>query len=114
MIYDVLITALAEDEITNNYEWWATHRSKKQAVRWYEGIFKKMEQLKENPESHSHSRENGFFPYEIRDLLFGLGRRKTHRAVFTIKDNQVVVLTVRHLAQDELQPDQIPDPFSDD
>jgi hypothetical protein len=36
-------------------------------------------------------------------LHFGLGSRPTHRAVFTIVNETVVVLTVRHAAQDRLQ-----------
>ena len=63
--------------------------------------------LSKNPERHSQSREKDRFDYEIRDLLFGLGRRPTHRAVFTIRDDEVVVMTVRHLAQRDLSPDDI-------
>ena len=35
------------------------------------------------------------------------GRRPTHRAVFTIRGEEVVVLTVRHVAQPDLSPDDI-------
>ena len=38
----------------------------------------------------------------IRQLLFGLGRRATHRIVFAVDDDAVIVLRVRHASQDAL------------
>jgi plasmid stabilization system protein ParE len=103
----VAITEPAEREMQSAFNWWAENRSKGQADRWYAGLAKAIADLSENPERHSQSRERDRFPYEIRDLLFGLGRRPTHRAVFTIRGEEVVVLTVRHVAQQDLSPDDI-------
>jgi hypothetical protein len=50
------------------------------------------------------------FPFEIRDKLVGLGSRPGFRAVFTIKDDTVYVLTVRRLAQDVIRPDDVDAP----
>ena len=63
--------------------------------------------LSENPERNSQSRERDRFAYEIRDLMFGVKGRPTHRAVFTIRGEEVVVLAVRHLAQRDLAPEDI-------
>lgn len=71
------------------------------------GFAKAISSLSENPERLSQSRERNRFAYEIRDLPFGLGRRPTHRAVFTIRGDEVVVLTVRHVAQRDISPDDI-------
>src|SRR2546423_464690 len=95
----VVITAQAEREMQSAFDWWAKHRSKPQAGRWYTGLAKAIAALSENPERHGQSRERDRFAYEIRDLLFGLGRRPTHRAVFTIRGEEVVVLTVRQVGQ---------------
>ena len=38
-------------------------------------------------------------------LVYGVGRRPTHRAVFTVRSDLVLVLRVRHLAQKEISPD---------
>src|SRR6266478_4607417 len=103
----VVITQQAEPEMQSAFDWWAAHRSKLQADRWYAGLAKAIGDLSENAESHSLSRERDRFACEIRDLLFGLGRRPTHRVVFTIRGAEVVVLTVRHAAQPELSPDDI-------
>ncbi|MBI1830247.1 MAG: type II toxin-antitoxin system RelE/ParE family toxin [Deltaproteobacteria bacterium] len=107
MILRVVITEQAEHEMRTAFEWWAEHRSKRQAERWYAGLAKAIADLSENPQRHGQSREADRFAYEIRGLLFGLGRRPTHRAVFTIRGEEVVVLTVRHLAQQDLSPDGI-------
>src|SRR6266481_1574286 len=103
----VVITEQAEREMATAFDWWAAHRSKPQADRWYAGLAKAIAGLSENPERHGQSRERDRFAYEIRDLLFGLGRRPTHRAVFTIRGEEVVVLTVRQVGQQTLSPDDI-------
>src|SRR5262245_31076210 len=109
MSFLVVITEQAEREIKSAYDWWSENRSKRQADRWYVGISKAITELSENPERHGKSRESDSFDYEIRDLLIGIGRRPTHRAVFTIRDNEVVVLTVRHTAQRDISPKDIDD-----
>lgn len=103
----VVITEQTEREIQLAFNWWAEHRSRRQAETWYAGLTKAIAGLSENPERHGRSRESNRFAYEIRDLLFGIGRRPTHRAVFTIRGEEVVVLTVRHVARQELSPDDI-------
>ncbi len=107
MSFRVVITEQAEREMQSAFNWWTEHRSKRQADRWYAGLAKAIVDLSEKPERHSQSREKDRFAYAIRDLLFGLGRRPTHRAVFTIRGEEVVVLTVRHVAQPDLSPDDI-------
>jgi plasmid stabilization system protein ParE len=107
MSFRVAITAQAECDMRSAYRWWSEHRSKRQADRWYAGLTKAIAGLSENPERHGRSRKSNCFAYEIRELLFGLGRRPTHRAVFTIRGEEILVLTVRHVAQQDLSPDDI-------
>lgn len=47
--------------------------------------------------------ENDAFPYELRELLVG-GKRRTYRAIFTVVDTEVRVLTVRRGAERDLVP----------
>ena len=107
MSFRVVTTDQAECEMQAAYDWWAEHRSKRQADRWYAEFAQAIADLTDNPERHGRSRESDEFPFEIRDLLFGIGRRPTHRAVFTIRGEEVVVLTVRHAAQRDIYPDDI-------
>ncbi len=107
MSFRVVITEQAEREMQAAFNWWAEHRSKRQADQWYAGFAKAIANLSENPLRHRRSRERNRFADEIRDLLFGLGRRVTHRAVFAIRGEEVVILTIRHLAQQDLSTEDI-------
>lgn len=108
MNYTVKVHPDAMEGIRRNARWWADHHSVEQAIAWYELAIASMESLETLPLRHGLSRENEDFPYEIRDLLFGLGPNPTsYRAVFTIVENVVHVLTVQRSAQDALRPDDI-------
>lgn len=85
--------------------WWAENRSEEQATRWYEGFLRSLTTLEEDPQRALLARENESFPIELRELRYGLGRSKTHRAIFTIRSDRVVIYAIRHLAQDDLGAD---------
>jgi plasmid stabilization system protein ParE len=104
MKYSVVVTEQAAWEIEEAAAWWARERSAEQAERWYEGIRDSIGRLDEEPLRRPLSAENGDFSYELRELHYGLGSRPTHRAVFTIIGQTVVVLAVRHVAQDRILP----------
>ena len=104
MTREVLITERAQHEAQDNHDWWAEHRSAEQAAQWYTEFLKAAASLSENPERCSLAVEDDRFPYEIRQLNFGIGRKTTHRIVYAIRPRDVVVLHVRHLAQDAIEP----------
>ena len=107
MAHQVTILPQARGDIDRNADWWAEHHSVEQALRWSEAIYEQLESLRDFPESHSLSAENDEFPYEIREKLVGLGSRPRFRAVFTVKDNEIFVLTVRAAEQDRMTPDDV-------
>lgn len=107
MTYAVVVTEQAAREIEESAEWWARERSIEQAERWYTGIRLAIATLAEQPERCPPAAEDGEFPYPLRELHYGLGSRPTHRAVFTIVKQTVVVLAVRHGAQDKLHPGDV-------
>ncbi len=104
MKFRVSILPQARCDIERNADWWPEHHSVEQALEWSDAVYDQLETLVDFPESNGLSAENGEFPYEIRDKLVGLGARPTYRAVFTIKDDTVYVLSVRRGAQDVLRP----------
>ena len=108
MKYHVLIKNNAIEDIDRNAQWWAEHHSKSQALTWYEAALQSLYSLSTFPESHSLAQENDSFPYEIRHLLFGLGSRKSYRAIFTIQNDVVHVLAVQRVTQDSLDADEFP------
>jgi plasmid stabilization system protein ParE len=107
MTYRVIITGRAEREMQDAARWWAANRSAEQASRWLAGLEKELQTLTDAPVRCPRASEHELFSFEIRELHYGLGRRVTHRAVFTVRDEQVFVLTIRHAAQDKLQPEDL-------
>jgi plasmid stabilization system protein ParE len=94
-------------EMEAAHDWWAENRSPLQAAKWYNAFADAIESLESHSERCPLSPENGLFPFEIRDYRFGVGRRKTHRAVFTIRPDMVLIVAVKHLAQQYLSPGDI-------
>lgn len=107
MTYAVVVTEQAAREMEESAAWWARERSVEQAERWYAGIRAAISTLAERPERWPQAAEDGDFPYPVRELHYGVGSHPTHRAVFTIVRETVVVLTVRHGAQDRLRPGDV-------
>ncbi len=101
-MHHVIITGPAKRDIQAAHDWWAENRSDDQAVRWYVGIHKAIYSLKQTPTRCSLAPEGDLLEQGIHQLLFGVGRRATHRIVFVIDSEDVIVLRVRHCSQDAL------------
>lgn len=102
---EIILTAQAQLEFDEHFDWWALNHSHEQASRWYRGFLTAMLKLESNARRHPLAAETDFVPYELRQLNYGLGRRPTHRALYAIRDDKIVILRVRHLAQDSLEGD---------
>lgn len=102
MRFRVEISPQARIELCNSALWWAEHRSRDQAAKWLKGFQSALRLLSHNPDRWPLAPENGVVPFELREMLYGVGRRKTHRAIFRIREGRVVVYAIRHLAQDAL------------
>ncbi len=93
----VILTNVAEDELDSAYRWYAEH-APESAERWYNGFIDQLQSLANDPERFPLAPESGHFVAQVRQLLYGR-RRKTHRALFTIRPDTVVVVRIRHVAQ---------------
>lgn len=107
MKYRVVVSQAARNELRDISRWWANHRSADEAQRWYDGFLIALYSLDTFPGSHSLAYENDDYPFTIRELHYGLSSRSTHRAVYAIVDDKVVVLTIRHVAQDRITSEDI-------
>ena len=103
----VVLSSKAEEQLEGNARWWAEHRSFEQAERWYAGFIRSLKSLAKSAGGCALAVENADFPFEVRELRYGLGRRPTHRALFTIRPDMIYVLLIRHLAQHEVGPDDL-------
>jgi plasmid stabilization system protein ParE len=104
---ELLITTRAQQELDRAYDWWVDHRSAAQANLWYGGFIEALLKLETDSEQHPLAAESGLFPYKVRQLNYGLSGKPTHRALYTIRGEQVVILRVRHVAQQPLSSDDV-------
>lgn len=87
--------------------WWREHRSAEQAARWLAGMELAIASLRSDAERFPFAAEAAAVGVPLRQSLFGLSGRPTHRLVFEIEDDRVLIYAIRHLAQQELTPDDI-------
>jgi len=78
-----------------------------EATRWYRGIMKSINRLTGMPLIHSLARENGKSNSELRELHFDVSSKTTHRVDFRIDKELIVVIAVRHTAQDDLSSEDL-------
>jgi plasmid stabilization system protein ParE len=102
-MYQVVITDPAENDIETAYRWWRDNRSAEQATRWYRQLIPAIATLREMPDRCPFAAEMGIHPLGLRELHFGIGRRPTHRIIFTIEEFVVTIIRVRHAAQRDLR-----------
>jgi plasmid stabilization system protein ParE len=106
MNYRVALTARAERDRDAAFSWYAENYSPGFAARWYDGLTQAIRSLRQNPHRCGVAHENDRFSFELRELLYG-GRRHKHRVLFTIHEDVVLVLHVRHSAQQDLTEDDL-------
>ena len=106
MTYKVILSPEAEHQLLQAAAWYR-RRDSGVALEWYNGFLDAIFKIGIHPRQYSISRENDRFAVELRELLYGSGRRKTHRAVFRIVVDRVEVVAIRHLAQRDLDPTDI-------
>lgn len=106
MTYRVIIEPTAEREIRSAVRWKIENASPTIAARWYNGLIEKIDTLRLHPTRCPLAAESDKFPEQIRELLYGRGGKRTHRyrILFTIREDAVHILYVRHTARDELEP----------
>jgi plasmid stabilization system protein ParE len=105
MTFRIIIEPTAEREIRSAVRWKTENASPTVAARWYNGLIQKIDTLRRHPSRCPLAAENHKFPEDIRELLYGGGKRAhKHRIIFTIREDAVHVLYLRHSARDELEP----------
>jgi len=104
MSYQVIIQPRAEADISAAYAYRAA-QAPQAAARWFAGLIEAVYTLEQLPARCPLAPENGHFPEEIRQLLYGT-RRDVFRILFTIQGDTVHVLHVRHGAQRYLHEEE--------
>jgi plasmid stabilization system protein ParE len=106
MKYRIELAASAKADIRSQARWLLEQMPPAAADKWLAGLYKAIDTLQSRPLRCPIAAEADKFPEEIRELLYGRSGKRTHkhRIIFTIRDDVVHVLYVRHTARDELEP----------
>lgn len=104
MNHTVVLTRIAERQLDSVADWYAA-QDLTLGENWFNGIHVSLASLSENPERFGFAHENDDFPCQLREMLYGIGRRKTHRVLFVIREDQVVIHQIRHVAQRDFMSD---------
>jgi len=109
--FRILVAAPAEAEIEAAYLY-IRQDSPTVAEKWRLGLLESAESLRSFPERCGLAPENGPVEFEIRQFIYG-----HYRMLFTVQDDKVVILHVRHGARLPLTPDETvppePEPAED-
>ena len=105
MKYRVIIEARAMEDLESIVEWIAQD-SEVAARHWYGSVTDAIESLEEFPARCPMAPESSFVRREIRQLLHGASR-KAYRILFTICEDAVHVLHVRHWARNWMGPEEL-------
>jgi len=99
--YRVIVTPKAADDLRQEHAW-LQERNPRAAEDWLTGMRKLILGLASMPQAHAVAPESAEFNVEIRRALY---RRATRwRVYFTIMDETVQVLHVRHGRRSDWQP----------
>lgn len=103
--FRVLLQPPAERDIGEIYNWLAQDDSDR-ADNWLGGVLESIRSLSKLPARCPLAPESAIFDREIRYLFHGKGR-ELYRVYFTIEQDRVHVLHVRHRARKPLGPDDL-------
>jgi len=101
MEYRVIFTAAAMEEARAAAAYIALAGSRRAAEDWLEGIVEAVRSLGTLPHRHGLARESSRHPdAELRQVIY-----KSHRVIYTVQENAVYVLHIRHAARQDLDQD---------
>ncbi|QDV53788.1 type II toxin-antitoxin system RelE/ParE family toxin [Gimesia fumaroli] len=101
MTFRVELSRRAETDIKGIYHY-IRKRGPADPNTWKDGLEQKLSNLERFPEACSLAPENDYTQQEIRQALYG-----SFRIVFTIREQSVFVISIRHAARRFLQNDEI-------
>ena len=106
MTHKLVITDRVFEQLDSGYVWYQQNVPQV-AAAWFNGWIDALNDLCQEPERYPLAHESPLFPFPIHQLLYGVGKKKSHRALFVIRSRAVVVLTIRHLSQQDFTPEEM-------
>ena len=105
MIYRVVIMPRAERDLRTIYRY-LRRNAPRAAKDWIKRARHSARSLARHPERCPLAPESASFDEPIRELFFGSGSRGTYRFLFTVVEEAVYVLHLRHGSMLPLSPDE--------
>ena len=99
-MFQIVILPRADFDMQQSVDWWKNNRSHEQAEKWYLEILEAIESLSGLPKRFSLAPESETLGVALHQMPFGVSSRPTHRLLYTIDGERVIVLRVLHGAQD--------------
>lgn len=100
MAFQVSLTQQAKNEIDTAYSW-LKELNPDYADNWFRGLMNTIATLQEKPRRCPLALEADVFTEELHQLIYGKLRNK-YRVLFTIREDTVFVLHIRHSSQSPL------------
>ena len=101
----IFLTAKAEEQLHAAADWYAEQNADV-ADKWFKGIVTAINDLGINAERFGLARENDVMPFELHERRYGLGKRITHRVLFVIRPDKIVIHQIRHVAQRDINKEE--------
>jgi len=95
MEFRVEISAQAESDADAILEWLTAQHAGEAGERWFNALKAAIASLANFPKRCPLAPEAARFPFEVRQLLYGR-KPHTYRILFTITDDTVYLLHIRH------------------
>lgn len=108
MKYTIIIEPRARRDLREIVEW-MTDGKGDATCEWYREMVSAIMTLELFPSRCPLAPENEVLPCEVRQLIHGK-RRNTYRIIFTIRENNVYLLHIRHCSRDWVQPEDLEQP----
>jgi plasmid stabilization system protein ParE len=108
MTYRVIIQPSAFADLEETLDYLAKHYSLESSEAWYAGCLAALESLAKNPHRCGIAKEAAKIGVEIRQCLYRR-HHSVYRILFTIREDAVRVLYVRHSARDDMAPRDLGD-----
>ncbi|OWK42931.1 type II toxin-antitoxin system RelE/ParE family toxin [Fimbriiglobus ruber] len=106
MSFTVVLLPRAKADIRTIGEWFGKPNKSAEA-RWRKRILQAVDALTTDPVRYPLAEDAMDLGLDLRELIVGRRRGIAHRILFTIDDQTVHVLRVRHASQDRLSDDDL-------
>ena len=95
MTFRVEVTAQAERDAESIFDWLRSEHAGEAGLRWFLAMEDAIQSLATMPKRCALAPENGRFPFEVRQLLYG-HKPHVYRILFTVENDTVMILHIRH------------------